>query len=71
MEEVVVMERRLILTEEIRVTRVRGTEHHRESVVLRKQDAVITRTEAGPETGGNDPRSLGTGTSTLAQEQQE
>jgi stress response protein YsnF len=71
MEEVVVMERRLILTEEIRVTRVRSTEHHRESVVLRKQDAVITRTEAGPETGGNGPPSLGTGTSTLAQEQQE
>jgi stress response protein YsnF len=51
MEEVI--ERRLILKEEIRVTRVRSTEHHRERVVLRKQDAVITRTEAGPETGGN------------------
>jgi stress response protein YsnF len=71
MEEVVVIERRLILKEEIRVTRVRSTEHHRERVVLRKQDAVITRTEAGAEAVGNDPLSLGTSTSTLAQEQQE
>ena len=55
MEEVVVIERRLILKEEIRVTPVRSTEHQRESVMLRKQDAVITRTEAGPETGGNAP----------------
>jgi uncharacterized protein (TIGR02271 family) len=46
-EEVVVVERRLILKEEIRIRRVSSTEHHRESVVLRKQEAVITRTEAG------------------------
>jgi stress response protein YsnF len=71
MEEVVVIERRLILKEEIRVTRVSNTEHHRERVVLRKQDAVISRTEAGPQTVGNDPLSLGTSTSTLTQEQQE
>jgi hypothetical protein len=71
MEEVVVIERRLILKEEIRVTRVRNTEHHRERVVLRKQDAVITRTEAGPESVGNDALSLGTSTFTLTQEQQE
>src|ERR1700759_4672541 len=37
MEEVVVIERRLILKEEVRVTRVRSTERHRERVVLRKQ----------------------------------
>jgi stress response protein YsnF len=55
MEEVIVIERRLILKEEIRVTRVRSTERHRERVVLRKQDAVISRTEAGPATVGNDP----------------
>jgi stress response protein YsnF len=71
MEEVVVIERRLILKEEVRVTRVRSTEHHRERVVLRKQDAVITRTEAGAETGGDNPLSLGTSTSTPTREQQE
>jgi stress response protein YsnF len=71
MEEVIVIERRLILKEEIRVTRVRSTERQRERVVLRKQDAVISRTEAGPETVGNDPLSLGSSISTLTQEQQE
>jgi stress response protein YsnF len=70
-EEVVVVERRLILKEEIRVTRVRSTEHHRESVMLRDQDAVITRTEPGPTAVGNSPLPLGTNPSTLSQEQQE
>ncbi len=46
-EEVVVVERRLILKEEVRIKRVRVTENHRETVMLREQDAVITRTEAG------------------------
>lgn len=59
-EEVVVVERRLVLKEEIRVRRVRGTEHHRESVVLRTQDAVITRIGAGPQTAGDARRPLGT-----------
>jgi stress response protein YsnF len=70
-EEVVVVERRLILKEEIRITRVHGTEHHRESVMLREQDAVITRSEAGPNAVGKTPLPLGTNSSTLAQEQQE
>jgi len=68
-EEVVVVERRLVLKEEIRIRRVRGTEHHRESVVLRKQDAVITRAEAGPQPDGDGRRSLGTDPTPLAQEQ--
>lgn len=67
-EEVVVIERRLILKEEIRVTRVLSTEHHRERVMLRKQDAVITRTEAGANAVGNTLLPLGTNSSTLAQE---
>ena len=46
-EEIVVVERRLVLKEEVRLRRVRVTEQHRETVVLREQDAVITRTEAG------------------------
>jgi stress response protein YsnF len=70
-EEVVVVQRRLILKEEIRVTRIHGTEHHRESVMLREQDAVIARTEAGPNAVGKTPLPLGTNLSTLAQEQQE
>ena len=42
-EEVVVVERRLVLKEEIRVRRVSTKEQHRETVVLRQQEAVITR----------------------------
>jgi stress response protein YsnF len=42
-EEVLVVERRLILKEEVRIRRVRETEKHRETVTLRKQRAVITR----------------------------
>jgi stress response protein YsnF len=60
-EEVVVVERRLVLKEEIRIRRVRTTEHHRENVVVRTQDAVITRVEAGPQATGDARRSLETG----------
>jgi uncharacterized protein (TIGR02271 family) len=45
-EEVLVMERRLLLKEEIRVRRVRETESHQERVKIRKQDAVIIRFRA-------------------------
>ena len=43
-EEVLVVERRLILKEEVRIRRVRSTEQHHETVTLREQEAVITRT---------------------------
>jgi uncharacterized protein (TIGR02271 family) len=43
-EEVVVVERRLILKEEVHLRRVQTTERHRESVTLREQEAVIERT---------------------------
>jgi stress response protein YsnF len=46
-EEVLVIERRLILKEEIRLRRVRTTERHRETVILREQKAVIERAEPG------------------------
>ncbi|MEA2730246.1 MAG: hypothetical protein QOF70_4721 [Acetobacteraceae bacterium] len=46
-EEEVVVERRLILKEEIRLRRVRTTERHRETVTLRRQQAVIERAEPG------------------------
>src|SRR5215831_14629704 len=42
-EEVLVVERRLVLKEEVRIRRVRSTERYRESVTLRYQEAVVTR----------------------------
>jgi uncharacterized protein (TIGR02271 family) len=42
-EEVLVIERRLILKEEVRVRKIRETERHQERVTLRKQEAVVTR----------------------------
>ena len=68
-EEVVVLERRLILKEEVRIKRVRMTENHRETVMLREQDAVITRTGAGSpaQQGGVPPP--GTKPTKFAQEQ--
>lgn len=47
-EEVVVLERRLLLKEEIRIRRVRVTETHRETIVLREQFADISVTEPDP-----------------------
>ena len=46
-EEVIVVEKRLVLKEEVHLRRVRVTEQHRELVVLREQDAVITRNKPG------------------------
>ena len=45
-EELLVVERRLLLKEEVHIRRVRTTQQHRETVVLREQEAVITRTPA-------------------------
>ena len=42
-EETLVVERRLVLKEEIRVRRVHSNENHRERVVLRRQEAIVTR----------------------------
>ena len=42
-EEVVIVERRLVLKEEVRVRRVSTKEQHQETVVLRQQEAVVTR----------------------------
>ena len=44
-EEVIVVERRLVLKEEVRVRRVSTKEQHQETVVLRQQEAVVTREE--------------------------
>jgi uncharacterized protein (TIGR02271 family) len=48
-EEVLVVERRLMLKEEIHIRRVRRTERHQETVKLRRQEAVIDRTEGAPD----------------------
>src|SRR6266550_5342316 len=45
-EEIAVVEWRLVLKEEIRVRRVSTKEQHQETVVLRQQEALITRQEA-------------------------
>ena len=42
-EEVLVVERRLVLKEEVRLTRVRVAGHHRETVSLRTQEATVGR----------------------------
>jgi uncharacterized protein (TIGR02271 family) len=44
-EEIIVVQRRLILKEEVRIKRLHVSERHQEAVVLRKQEAVITRME--------------------------
>jgi len=59
-EEVVVVERRLVLKEEIRIRRLRSTERHQEVVTLRTQDAVIIPTEAAPQPAGDVRPALGT-----------
>ena len=50
--EILVLERRLILKEELHVRCVNVTEHHQERVILRHQEAVITQIPAQkPDTG--------------------
>jgi stress response protein YsnF len=44
-EETFVIVRRLILKEEVHVRRLHVSERHQEAVILRKQEAVITRIE--------------------------
>ena len=45
-EEIVVVERRFLLKEEVHIRRVTTKQRHQETVVLRKQEALITRKEA-------------------------
>jgi uncharacterized protein (TIGR02271 family) len=54
-EEVLVVERRLLLKEEVRVRRVHSTERHQESVTLRHHEAVVTRLPVEPPAAGVDP----------------
>jgi uncharacterized protein (TIGR02271 family) len=56
-EEVLVVERQLVLKEEVRIKRVRGTERHQERVTLRRQEAIVTRDQ--PNGSKADPKSSG------------
>jgi uncharacterized protein (TIGR02271 family) len=55
-EERLVVDRQLVLKEEVRVRRVRTTERHQEKVSLRQQEAVVTREPpATPDAKLTDP----------------
>ncbi len=48
-EEVLVVERRLFLKEEVRIKKIHTSERHQEKVTLRKQEASVTRVPIGKE----------------------
>jgi stress response protein YsnF len=52
-EEVVVTERRLRATEEVRLTRRRSTRHATERLTLRRQEAVVERLDGAAGSGGD------------------
>lgn len=54
-EEVLYTEKRLVLKEEIRVTRRRTTQHLHDTVTLRRQEAVVTRIQSATEHPGAGP----------------
>jgi uncharacterized protein (TIGR02271 family) len=54
-EEVLIVERRLLLKEEVRVRRIRSTERHQESVTVRHHEAVVTRLPVESPAVGEDP----------------
>jgi uncharacterized protein (TIGR02271 family) len=56
-EEVLVVERRLFLKEEVRVRRVRSTVRHQESVTLRHHEAVVSRIPVEAPAAGGSPES--------------
>lgn len=43
-EEVLVVERRLMLKEEVHIRRIKTTERHQEQITLRRQEATVFRT---------------------------
>jgi uncharacterized protein (TIGR02271 family) len=54
-EEILIIEKRLFLKEEVHIRRVRVPATHRETITLRKQDVVVERTK--PETSQSATRS--------------
>lgn len=68
LEEVVVVEKRLRATEEVRITKRREVERHAETITLRREEAVIERVnangddifeDAGDEDAAHDDHSHG------------
>jgi stress response protein YsnF len=57
-EEVVVIERRLILKEEVHIRRLHVAERHTETVVVREQSVEICRVKAASPDPGEDPHPL-------------
>jgi uncharacterized protein (TIGR02271 family) len=63
-EEVLKVERHLVLKEEVHIRRIKQTERYQESVTLRRQEAEITRLpieqpavpEAGAQSNATEPR---------------
>jgi uncharacterized protein (TIGR02271 family) len=58
LEEVVVMEKRLMVKEELRITKRRIEEHESQQVMLRREEVVIERldpAEQQPQTFGKEP----------------
>jgi len=53
-EEIVVVERRLILKEEVHIRRIHVSERHLETVVLREQNVEVSRTAAVAPATGDD-----------------
>jgi len=54
-EEEIIVQKRLILKEEVHLRRVSVAEVHRETVILREQEAVITRIPASVSIDGHLP----------------
>jgi stress response protein YsnF len=52
-EEVVIVERKLLLREEVHIRRIQTTAKHVETVQLREQDAIVTRLPAA--NGDDEP----------------
>jgi stress response protein YsnF len=67
-EEVLVIERRLRLKEEVRIRRVSSTEKYQEKVMLRKQEAVVTRLPVDG-TGATEPTGASGASSAVTQSQ--
>ena len=53
-EEVLNIERRLVLREEVHIRRIQQTERYQEEVTLRKQEALISRLAPGERAGVDD-----------------
>jgi uncharacterized protein (TIGR02271 family) len=60
--EVLHTEKRLVLKEEIRITRRRTTEHFHDTVTLRHQEAVVSRLQSATEPPGQGPENDATNT---------